>query len=119
MKIGELSRATKASTRSLRYYEELGLIRSERRANGYRDYDQATVATVTTIKSLIGLGFPTAVIAEVLACETGGLPDDCAAVRSRVAEIRDEMDVRARQLIQQRDALSATLVQTSFQPIAS
>lgn len=109
MRIGELAERTGASTRSLRYYESLGLISAVRQPNGYRDYDAATVAEVTTIRSLIGLGFPTAVIAEVIACDRIGDRESCEAVRSRVAELRDEMTTRVAALLQQRDTLTATL----------
>ena len=44
MKIGELSERTNVPTRMLRYYEEQGLLSSERRSNGYRDYPE-TAAT--------------------------------------------------------------------------
>lgn len=50
VKIGELSERTGASTRSIRHYEQLGLIESERRPNGYREFDDAAVTTVDTIK---------------------------------------------------------------------
>lgn len=38
MLIGELSRRTGVSARSLRYYEAQGLLSAGRGANGYRDY---------------------------------------------------------------------------------
>lgn len=38
MRVGELSRRTGASVRSLRYYEECGLLASERAASGQRHY---------------------------------------------------------------------------------
>ena len=38
MRIGDLSAATGASARSLRYYEEQGLLSSERGAGGQRHY---------------------------------------------------------------------------------
>jgi DNA-binding transcriptional MerR regulator len=40
MHIGELSERTNISRRLLRYYEEQGLIFSERSPNGYRSYDE-------------------------------------------------------------------------------
>lgn len=58
MLIGELSRRTEVSERLLRYYERVELIRSERRANGYRDYAEETVETVRQIRALLAAGFP-------------------------------------------------------------
>ncbi|SFK87612.1 MULTISPECIES: MerR family transcriptional regulator [Amycolatopsis] len=111
MKIGELSRASGASPRSLRYYEELGLISSVRQPNGYRDYDEQTVAVVSTIKSLLDLGFPMTLIERVLPCtgDAGPLEGECSGIMARVAEIRDEMEDKARRLLETRDALTAFL----------
>ncbi|WP_431926588.1 MerR family transcriptional regulator [Amycolatopsis tucumanensis] len=113
MKIGELSRASGASPRSLRYYEELGLISSVRQPNGYRDYDETTVGVVSTIKSLLDLGFPMTLIERVLPCtgDAGPLEGECSGIMARVAEIRDEIDDKARRLLKTRDALTAFLSQ--------
>ncbi|GAA2511217.1 MerR family transcriptional regulator [Winogradskya humida] len=115
MKIGELSRATEASPRSLRYYEQLGLISSQRRSNGYREYDEPTIETVATIKSLLGLGFPMALIEKVLPC-TGGADapvSDCSALTAHITQIRDEIDQKARHLLETRDTLTAFLQRSS------
>lgn len=113
MKIGELSRVTGASPRSLRYYEELGLISSVRQPNGYRDYDEATAGVVSTIKSLLELGFPMTLIGRVLPCtgDSGPIEGECSGIMARVAEIRDEMDEKAHRLLETRDALTAFLSQ--------
>jgi hypothetical protein len=43
MRIGELRRRTGVSERLLRYYEEQGLLRPQRRPSGYREYDDSDV----------------------------------------------------------------------------
>ncbi|MGW0806017.1 MerR family transcriptional regulator [Nonomuraea sp. NPDC002799] len=68
MRIGELVRRTGVSQRLLRYYEEQGLLRPERRASGYRDYAEAHVDTVLRIRSLLAAGLGTSTIATVLPC---------------------------------------------------
>lgn len=45
MKIGELGRRAGVSTRTLRYYEEQGLLEPTRLPNGYRSYDEKDVAS--------------------------------------------------------------------------
>ncbi|RFA11680.1 hypothetical protein B7R22_18360 [Subtercola boreus] len=111
MKIGELSRITGASPRSLRYYEQIGMISSVRQPNGYREYDESTAKVVDTIKSLLDLGFPSALIERVLPCtgEAGPLEGECSGIMARVTEIRDEMDDKARRLLKTRDMLTAFL----------
>ncbi|MDV6935637.1 MerR family DNA-binding transcriptional regulator, partial [Pseudomonas aeruginosa] len=47
MKIGELAKLTGLATSRIRFYEASGLIRSQRKANGYRDYAADTVWTVS------------------------------------------------------------------------
>ncbi|MGA4538471.1 MerR family transcriptional regulator [Uniformispora flossi] len=68
MRIGALEDATGVSRRLLRYYEEQGLLRPARLANGYRDYSEADVATVRRIRRLLAAGLPTAVINRILDC---------------------------------------------------
>jgi DNA-binding transcriptional MerR regulator len=57
MRIGELAERAGTSARTLRYYEQHGLLRARRRANGYRDYDEADVRLVHEIRSLLEIGF--------------------------------------------------------------
>jgi DNA-binding transcriptional MerR regulator len=98
MRIGALEDATGVSRRLLRYYEEQGLLRPTRLANGYRDYSEADVATVRRIRLLLAAGLPTAVINPILDCfhDDGGgrmTSSGCAGVithlhreRARIAE---------------------------------
>lgn len=68
MRIGDVARATGVSPRLLRYYEEQGLLRPTRSANGYREYSASDVAAVSRIRALLAAGLPTAVIAQVRDC---------------------------------------------------
>lgn len=56
MRIGELSRRTGVHAHQLRYYETRGLLEADRRANGYREYDESAVLRVTQIRHLLGAG---------------------------------------------------------------
>jgi DNA-binding transcriptional MerR regulator len=80
MRIGELARRTGVSERSLRYYEEQGLLRPQRRPSGYRVFQESDVDTVRHIRILLSAGLGTTTIAEVLPCmvDTGdGLAPGC------------------------------------------
>ncbi|MGI5488702.1 MerR family transcriptional regulator [Microtetraspora malaysiensis] len=68
MQIGALAHKTGVSRRLLRYYEEQGLLRPLRLANGYREYSESDVATVRHIRALLAAGLPTTVIARLLHC---------------------------------------------------
>jgi DNA-binding transcriptional MerR regulator len=57
VRIGELAERVGTSTRTLRYYEQHGLLRARRTANGYRDYDEADLRLVREIRSLLDIGF--------------------------------------------------------------
>ena len=56
MRIGELSKETGVSERSLRHYEEKGLLPSKRLTNGYRDFDESAVEKVELIQMYLQLG---------------------------------------------------------------
>ncbi|MDT0341360.1 MerR family transcriptional regulator [Streptomyces litchfieldiae] len=99
MRIGDLARATGVSRRLLRYYEEQGLLRPARDANGYRAYADTDVATVRHIRALLDAGLTTAVIARVLACvdDEGdrlvhtGCPGLMGALRRERGRVTEEM----------------------------
>lgn len=70
MRIGDLATATGASARSLRYYEEQGLLVSERSSGGQRHYPESAVERVTLIQSLLAAGLSSNTIHDVLPCIT-------------------------------------------------
>ncbi|GGP11012.1 MerR family transcriptional regulator [Oceanobacillus neutriphilus] len=68
MKIGELSKETGVSIRSLRYYEKKNLIRPPRQENGYREYEESDIETVKAVQLFLKLGMNTEEIYQVLSC---------------------------------------------------
>lgn len=68
MRIGELAERTGASVRSLRYYEEQGLLTSERSTSGQRHYPEEAVDRVALLRRLYGAGLTSRVITELLPC---------------------------------------------------
>lgn len=55
--IGELSQRTAASVRSIRHYDEHGLLASVRASNGYRMFPDKAVTQVRQIQRMIATGF--------------------------------------------------------------
>ncbi|GLX23542.1 MULTISPECIES: MerR family transcriptional regulator [Streptomyces] len=113
MLIGELSRRTGVSERLLRYYERMELIDSERRANGYREYDDRTVETVRRVRALLAAGLPTRVIRGLLPCTSDEAalrpcPGVLAGLRARL----DVLDRRAADLETARELLRRTITAT-------
>ena len=68
MRIGELSARTGASARSIRYYEQQGLLTSERSGSGQRTYPQAAVDRVLLIRRLFDAGIASRTMAGLLPC---------------------------------------------------
>lgn len=57
MNIGAAARQTGLPAKTIRYYEEIGLISPERRDNGYRDYDEGHVHKLRFLRRARSLGF--------------------------------------------------------------
>lgn len=70
MRIGELASQSGVSARSLRYYEQQGLITSQRSPSGQRHYDEDSRERVLLIRSLLAAGLTTRTILDVLPCIT-------------------------------------------------
>lgn len=98
MRIGELSTRSGASVRSLRYYEECGLIAAERTASGQRRFGDETIERVRLVRRLLAAGLGTSAIAEVLPC---------------LAEPAAQTSALTRRLIEERDRLDAEIADRS------
>jgi Cu(I)-responsive transcriptional regulator len=57
MNIGRAAQLSGLPPKTIRYYEDIGLIASQRRDNGYRDYDMREVHELRFIARARGLGF--------------------------------------------------------------
>ncbi|MEO1460500.1 MAG: Cu(I)-responsive transcriptional regulator [Pseudomonadota bacterium] len=57
MNISQASEATGLPAKTIRYYEEIGLIRPDRRANGYRDFAETEVHKLRFLARARALGF--------------------------------------------------------------
>ncbi|WP_242143844.1 MULTISPECIES: MerR family transcriptional regulator [unclassified Bacillus cereus group] len=68
MRIGELAKQTCVSERSLRYYEEKGLLPSKRLANGYRDFDESAIKEVELIQMYVRIDLNLEETAQMLRC---------------------------------------------------
>ncbi|MFJ6721451.1 MULTISPECIES: MerR family transcriptional regulator [unclassified Streptomyces] len=113
MLIGELSRQTGVSERLLRYYERTELIHAERRANGYREYDDQTVETVRRVRALLAVGLPTRIIRQVLPCtHDAATLHPCPGVLTSLRDQLDVLDRRAAELETARHLLRQTIAAT-------
>lgn len=101
MRIGELAERTGVSIRSLRYYEDQGLLDPERTDSGQRIYDESAPATVAQIRSLLDAGFCSSVIRELLPSLTSPTPN--------AARLREAFDAAAHRLEDERRAIDAEL----------
>ncbi|MEV5505326.1 MerR family transcriptional regulator [Streptomyces orinoci] len=68
MLIGELSRRTGVSERSLRYYQQQGLLTAEGTASGQREFPESEVERVLRIRELFAAGLCSGKIAQLLPC---------------------------------------------------
>jgi DNA-binding transcriptional MerR regulator len=73
VRIGELAEASGMTTKTLRFYEEAGLLPApERTSGGYRDYDPEVVPRLDFIRRSRAAGLTLAQIRDVLDVRDGG-----------------------------------------------
>jgi DNA-binding transcriptional MerR regulator len=107
MHIGEVAARTELSLRSLRHWEEVGLLQpSGRTDGGFRLYTEADVEKILVIRRMKPLGFGLEQMRDVMRdLEALDSPDlsgaDRAAVRSRLEAIRTEATERRGSLVRQ------------------
>ncbi|KAK1181764.1 MerR family transcriptional regulator [Streptomyces sp. NBS 14/10] len=109
MRIGELAARAGVSVRSLRYYEEQGLLTSTRSASGQRHYTDDDVERVTLVQRLYAAGLSSRTIAELLPCVDAPSEDNSDAALERMAEEHDRLSHHIDELIHTRDALERVM----------
>lgn len=96
MKIGELAQRSGVSVRSLRYYEQQGLLAPIRHENGYREYTVFAPEQVKTIQLYLSLGLTTAQIGHFLHCVLLNKEAFCTEVlplyQSKLTEIDNQIN---------------------------
>ena len=92
MRIGELAEASGTTTKTLRFYEEAGLLPApDRTANGYRDYAAEALARLGFIRRSRTAGFTLAQIREVLDIRDAGVAP-CRHVQDLLETRLDDLD---------------------------
>lgn len=94
MRIGELAARTDVSVRALRYYEEQGLLVSERSESGQRRYVENAVDRVRLIQQLYAAGISSAAILEMLPCTVTGIasPEILAKLRGHRSSVLKQIE---------------------------
>ncbi|MFL6002148.1 MAG: MerR family DNA-binding protein [Nocardioides sp.] len=110
MRIGELAAAAGTTTKTLRFYEERGLLPpAERAANGYREYESTALSRLDFIRRGRAAGLTLAQIREVIDIRDGGdAPCDHVhqLLTARVADIDRhiaDLQLLRATLVRQRD----------------
>ena len=100
MRIGELARRTGTTTKTLRFYEDAGLLPEPARLpSGYRDYPADSLDRVGFIRDAQAAGFTLRQIGQVLDIQDGGHPT-CQHVAQLIAQRLDEVQQRIAELRQ-------------------
>jgi DNA-binding transcriptional MerR regulator len=107
MRIGELAAAAGTTTKTLRFYEESGLLpQTERAANGYRDYGPEALSRLDFIRRGRVAGLTLAQIREVIDIRDAG-----EAPCQHVHEVFTRRVLDIERQIADLDALRADLIQ--------
>lgn len=109
MRIGELARRSGVSVRSLRYYEEQGLVVSDRSPSGQRHYPEGAVERVLFLQRLYAAGLSSRTILALLPCVDSPSLDNSQAALERMAQEREKLSSHIADLVQTRDALDVMM----------
>ena len=102
--IQQISRIAGTTSRTLRHYDDIGLLAPSRIGqNGYRYYDESALVRLQRILLLRDLGLRLPQIADVLAREASEIP----ALESHLAWLREEQDRLTRQVASVENTITA------------
>ncbi len=105
MKIGEASELSDLPAKTIRYYEDIGLVQSDRLDNGYRDYSKQQIHKLRFIQRSRSLGFTVEQCRTLLSLYDD--PDRSSAdVRALAENHLEEIEQKIQELAAMRDTLS-------------
>lgn len=104
MNIGDASALCGLPVKTIRYYEDIGLIEPARRENGYRDYGDADVGRLAFLHRARNLGFTIETCRSLLKLQED--KDRASAEVKRIAqEHLEEIDHKIQELTSLRETL--------------
>ncbi|GGW09974.1 MerR family transcriptional regulator [Streptomyces capoamus] len=124
MLIGELAATTGTTTRTLRYYEEQGLLEPGRTTAGYRVYGPEAVLRVRNVRDLLASGFTVENVKSFVRYLDDDLPEvftyteSCAAHYEVGARRVAELHERIESLTRMRDTLVRRMPWLAAEPPA-
>ncbi|MGJ3261195.1 MAG: Cu(I)-responsive transcriptional regulator [Rhodospirillales bacterium] len=105
MNVREAAERSGLPAKTVRYYDDIGLVVPDRRANGYRDYDGDSVQKLAFLKRARQLGFSIEDCRQLLSLYED--KDRASADVKALAESHlNEIDVRLQELKHLRDTLN-------------
>lgn len=110
MRISEVSARSGVPPTTLRYYEDLGLIHSERSDNGYRDYQLHVLERLSFIDTAKKMDLQLSEITWLLdATETGSCTSTRDALQPVLSDRLSQVEDSIRRLTELRDLLTRSL----------
>lgn len=100
--IGDLAHRTGVSPRSIRYYEEQGLLVSERTGSGHRRFVPESVERVVLIQHLFAAGLSSGDIYPILPC----MLDESQRTHLLMEELRRHRDRLAQEVRKQQETVN-------------
>lgn len=113
-KIGDLSKRTGLSIRTLHYYDEIGLLSpSHRTESGYRVYDKQDIIRLQQIITLKQIGFS---LEDVRSCLDNGDRAFAEMVQLHITKIRKQIEM-SQQLLQRLESIEQTAAKLDAVPV--
>lgn len=113
MRIGEVARQAEVPIKTIRYYEEIGVLPNPSRApSGYREYDPEVIDRLRFIRASQSVGFTLGEIREIVAYrDRGDVP--CAHVLDLLRRHREDCAKRIAELQEAEQALDALVTRAA------
>jgi MerR family transcriptional regulator, thiopeptide resistance regulator len=113
-KVGDLSKRTGLSIRTLHYYDEIGLLSpSHRTESGYRVYGKQDIIRLQQIITLKQIGFS---LEDVRSCLDNGDRAFAEMVQLHVAKVRKQIEL-SQQLLQRLESIEQTAAKLDAVPV--